>query len=149
MLIDQIADDLKTAMRAGDQVRVSVLRLVRAAIKNAEVAQGKHIDEAGVLTVFAREIRQRRESIEEFKKGNRGDLVAKEEAELVVLLSYLPQQLSREEIGAAARIVMAQVGATGPGDKGKVMQLLMAELRGKAEGREINEVVTELLAAHA
>ena len=149
MLIDQMADDLKTAMRAGDQVRVSVLRLVRAAIKNAEVAQGKPIDEAGVLTVFAREIRQRRESIDEFKKGNRGDLVAREEAELAILLSYLPQQLSKEEISAAARQVMTQVGATGPGDKGKVMQLLMAQLRGKAEGREINDVVTELLAAHA
>lgn len=148
-LQEQIGEDLKNAMRAGDQTRVSVLRLVRAAVKNAEVAQGKTLDDGGVLAAISREARQRRESIEEFKKGQRADLVAKEEAELAVLLTYLPQQLSREEIGAAAREVIAQVGARGPADKGKVMPVLMAQLRGKAEGQAINAVVTELLAAGA
>ncbi|MBI2886767.1 MAG: GatB/YqeY domain-containing protein [Chloroflexi bacterium] len=146
-LQEQIGEELKNAMRARDQTRVSVLRLVRAAVKNAEVAQGKTLDDGGVLVVISREARQRRESIEEFRKGHRDDLVAKEEAELAVLVSYLPQQLSREEISAAAREVIAQVGARGLADKGKVMPALMAQLRGKAEGQAINAVVTELLAA--
>lgn len=137
--------DLKEAMKSGDKTRLWVIRMVRARIQNAEIAQQKTLDGSDVLGLIAKEARERRESIAEFKKGNRQDLVEKEEAELAILVQYLPQQISRDEVVAAARQVIAEVGAKGPGDKGKVMPKLIAQLKGKAEGREINEVVTELL----
>jgi uncharacterized protein YqeY len=145
MLQEKLIADLRYAMKGGDKTRVEVLRMVRASIKNAEIAQQKSLDDPDVLGVIAKEVKQRRESITEFKKGNRQDLVDKEEAELSILLEYLPEQISREEIVATARQVIEEVGARGPGDKGKVMQKLIPQLKGKAEGREINEVVTELL----
>ena len=145
MLQDKVADDLRQAQKSGDKVRVTVLRLVKAGVKNAEIAQGAPIDDAGVIDVITREVKQHRESISEFTKGNRQDLVAKEEAELATLLEYLPKQLSREEVMAIVRQVIEQVGATGPGDKGKVMSQLMPQLKGRADGREANDIVTELL----
>ena len=132
-------------MKSGDKVRLEVIRLLRASIKNAEIKQQKSLEDPDILGVIATQAKQRRESIAEFAKGNRQDLVDKEEAELAILLEYLPQQISREEIVAAARQVIEEVGARGPGDKGKVMQKLMPQLKGKAEGRDINETVTELL----
>ncbi|KPJ51722.1 MAG: hypothetical protein AMJ37_04285 [Dehalococcoidia bacterium DG_18] len=145
MLQEKLMADLKEVMKAGDKTRLEVIRMVRARIKNAEIAKQKILDDSDVLDVIAREVKQRRESIAEFKKADRQDLVSKEEAELAILLEYLPQQMSREEILAAARRVIEEVGARGPGDKGKVMQSLIPQLKGKAEGRDINEVVTELL----
>lgn len=145
MLQEKLMNDLKAAMKSGDRRRQLVIQLVRAGIKNAEIAKQKTLDDAGVIDVIAREIKQRKESIEEFKKGNRQDLVAKEEAELAILLEYLPKQMSREEIIAAARQVIKEVDAQGPKDKGKVMQKLMPQLKGKAEGSTINEIVTGLL----
>ena len=138
-------DDLKQAMKAGDTVKRSVIRLTMAAIKNAEIARQKALEDSDVLGVIAKEIRQRKESIEAFKQGNRADLVAQEEAEMAILEGYMPAQMSRDEIIAEARKVIAEVGAGGLGDKGKVMPSLIAKLKGKADGRLINEVVTELL----
>lgn len=146
-LKQRLADDLKQAMRGGDTVKRSAIRLLMASIKNAEIAKQTTFGDADILGVIAKEVRQRQESIESFKQGNRPDLVAKEEAELAVLQGYLPQQMTREEIVAAARQVISEVGAQGLGDKGKVMPKLIAQLKGKADGREINEVVTELLAS--
>jgi uncharacterized protein YqeY len=144
-LKQKLTDDLKQAMRDGDKVRRSVIRLVMAAIKNAEIARQTTLDDTDILGVIAKEARQRQESIDAFKQGNRPDLVAQEEAELAVLKEYLPRQMTREEIIAAARQVIEKVGAQGPGDKGKVMPQLIAQLKGRADGREINAVVTELL----
>jgi hypothetical protein len=127
-------------------VEVSTLRLLLSEIKYAEIAQQKPADDSKVLDVIGREVKRRRESIEAFKKGNRGDLVAQEEAELAVLMSYLPRQMSREEVITAARQAMDAVGARGPGDKGKVMSQLMPQLKGKADGKEVSEIVSELLA---
>ena len=132
-------------MRSGDKVRVSVIRLVMAATKNAEIARRGTLEDADILGIIAKEIRQHHESIEAFKQGNRADLVTQEETELAVLSEYLPQQMTREELIAEARRVIAEVGAEGLGDKGKVMPELIAQLKGKADGREINAVVTELL----
>jgi len=133
-------------MRSGDKVRRSVIRLVIAAIRNAEIARQTALDDdTDILGIIAKEVRQRRESIEAFKQGDRQDLVAQEEAELTILNEYLPRQMSREEIIVAARQVIEGVGAQGPGDKGKVMPQLIAQLKGRADGREINVVVTELL----
>jgi len=144
-LKQKLSDDLKRALKAGDGVRVSVIRMLVAAMQNAEIARQAALDDAGILGLIAREIRQHQESIESFKKGNRPDLVAKEEAEMAILQSYLPVQASRDEIVAAARQIIGEVGAQGPGDKGKVMPRLISQFKGKADGRLINEVVTELL----
>jgi hypothetical protein len=144
-LKQKLTDDLKQAMKGGDKVRSLVIRLVMAAIKNAEIARQATSNDADILGVIAKQARQRQESIEAFKRGNRQDLVAQEEAELVVLNEYLPRQMPREEIIAEARRVIAEVGAVGLSDKGKVMSQIIAQLKGKADGREINAVVTELL----
>ena len=144
-LKDQLAEDLKDAMRANDERRKIAIRMVIAAVKNAEVAAMKPLDEAAVLGVVAKQVKQRKESIEEFEKAGRRDLVDQEAAELRVLEAYMPAQMPRDEIAAEARAVIAEVGASGPGDKGKVMSALMPRLAGRAEGRTINEVVTELL----
>ena len=142
---EQLGEDLKSAMRVGDAVRRSAIRMIRTAIKNAEIAQKKPLDDQGVVDILAREVRQRKESIAEFEKADRSDLVSKEQSELEVVLNYLPQQMSLAEITVEARNVIAKVGARGPADKGKVMGMLAPTLRGKADGREINEVVTKLL----
>ncbi len=140
-------NDLRQAMRGGDTLRRSVIRLALSAIKNAEIAKQAALEDKDILGVIAKEIRQRQESIEAFKQGNRQDLVAQEEAEMAVLQTYLPKQMTRDEIVAEARRVIEEVGAKGPGDKGKVMPKLIAELKGKADGREINAIVTELLSS--
>jgi len=146
-LKQKLVDDLKQAMRERDKVRGLVIRLAMAAIKNAEIARQADLDDGDILGIIAKEVRQRRESIEAFRQGNRQDLVAQEEAELAILQGYLPQQMTREEIMTEARRVIEEVGAQGPADKGKVMPKLMAHLKGRADGREINAVVTELLAS--
>jgi hypothetical protein len=144
-LTDQLLDDLKAAMRQRDETRVSVIRMVRAAITNAEIDRHGPLDDAAVLSLIERDAKRHRESIAAFRAGNRADLVAKEEAELTLLLSYLPEQLSREEIAAAARTVIAEAGATGPTAMGKVMSILAPRLKGKADGRLASQVVSELL----
>ena len=144
-LQQKLTDDLKRAMKGGDRVRTSVIRLTMAAIKNAEIARQASLNDTDILGIIAKQVKQRQESIESFKQGNRPDLVAQEEVEMAILNEYLPQQMSREEVVTEARRVIAEVGAAGPGDKGKVMPQLIAQLKGRADGRVINEVVTELL----
>ena len=146
-LKEKLNSDLREAVRGGDKVRRSVIRLVFAAVQNSEIARQAALEESDILGIIAKEARQRQESVEAFKQGNRQDLVAQEEAELAILQEYLPQQMARDEIIAEARRVIEEVGAQGPGDKGKVMPKLISELKGKADGREINEVVTELLSS--
>jgi len=146
-LEERLGNDLKQAMRGGDKVRRSVIRLVLAAVKNAEIARKAALEDNDVLGIIAKEARQRQESIEAFKQGNRHDLVAQEEGELAVLQEYLPRHMTRDVIVAEALRVIEEVVALGPGDKGKVMPKLIAQLKGKADGREINAVVTELLSS--
>ena len=148
-LKERFNNDLREALRSGDEHRKSALRMVLAALHNAEIEARGELDESAVLGVLAKEVKQRRESIEEFRKGGREDLVAREEAQLATIQPYLPQQMTREEIIEAARNVIAEVGARDPSDKGKVMPVLINQLRGRADGREINAVVTELLAGSA
>ncbi len=144
-LLDQLNSDLKSAMRAREELKMSVLRLLLSAINYAEIAQQKKLDDGGILQVIQKEIKQRRESIEAFEKGNRPELAAKEKAEMVMLQAYVPAQMGRDEILAIVQKVIDEVGAKGPGDKGKVMQKLMPQVRGKADGNEVNGIVTELL----
>ncbi|MBA4179992.1 MAG: aspartyl-tRNA amidotransferase [Anaerolinea sp.] len=144
-LQDQIQADLADAMRAKDEVRKSSIRMLIAALKNAQIEARKELDDAAVLAVVQKQVKQRRESIIEFRKGNREDLARQEEAEIAVLGEYLPAQASREEIVEAARKVIAETGASGPRDMGKVMPPLSKQFGASADGRTISEVVKELL----
>jgi uncharacterized protein YqeY len=146
-LAQKIRTDLEQSLRKKDQLRCSVLRLVLSSLHNAEIAQQKTLDDDGVLVVIDKEAKMRRESIEAFQKGNRQDLVDKEKAELAILLEYLPEQMTREQIVTEARKVISELGASSLKDKGRVMSQLMPQLRGKAQGQEISEVVTELLSS--
>jgi len=146
-LAQKIRTDLEQSMRKEDKRRCLVLRSVLASIRNAEIAQQKDLDDSGILVVIDKEAKMRRESIEAFEKGNRPDLVANEKAELEILLEYLPEQMSREEIAAAARKVISELGATSQKDKGKVMSQLMPQLRERAQGQEVSDVVSELLSS--
>jgi hypothetical protein len=145
VLKQKLNDDMHQAMKAGDKVKVGVLRLLLSAVHNGEIARQVDFSDSDIFGVIAKEIRQREESIESFKAGNRSDLVAQEEIEMAVLKTYQPKQASREEIVEYARKIIAEVGAQNQRDKGKVMPKLVAEFKGKADGRVINEVVTELL----
>ena len=145
-LKDRLMADLQESMKKGDTVRRDVIRYLRSAIGNEEVTQKvESLDDAAVAEIISRQVKQRRESIESFRKGNRHDLVAKEEAELSILTAYLPQQMSRDELTALARQAIKDVGAQGPADRGKVMGRLMSLIKGKADGRDVNEVVAALL----
>jgi uncharacterized protein YqeY len=144
-LLDKLNEDLKSAMRGKEQTRMTVLRMVLSAINYSEIAQQKKLDDAGIITVISREIKQRRESIEAYEKGNRQDLADKEKTELAMLQAYMPAQMSCDEITSLVQKVIEEVGAKGPGDKGKVMQKLMPQVKGKADGGEVNTIVTELL----
>jgi uncharacterized protein YqeY len=146
-LTQKIRTDLEQSIRKEDKRRCLVLRSVLSSIRNAEIAQQKDLDDSGILVVIDKEAKMRRESIEAFEKGNRPDLVANEKAELAILLEYLPEQMSREEIAAAARKVISELGATSQKDKGKVMSQLMPQLRGRAQGQEVSDVVSELLSS--
>jgi uncharacterized protein YqeY len=146
-LAQKIRNDLEQSIRKDDKRRCLVLRSVLASIRNAEIAQQKDLDDSGILVVIDKEAKMRRESIEAFEKGNRPDLVTNEKAELAILLEYLPEQMSREEIAAAARKIISEIGATSQKDKGKVMSQLMPQLRGRAQGQEVSDVVSELLSS--
>ncbi len=144
-LKEQIRSDMADAMRSGDTQRRDTLRMLAAAIKQVEVDDQTTLDDAGVLAVLNKQAKQRRESIAEYEKAGRADLVASEQDELVIIESYLPQMMSREEIAAIAAPIVAELGASGPKDMGKVMGRLMPQVKGKADGRDVNEVVRALL----
>ncbi len=143
----QIEADLKEAMRSGDAARKRALRTLITAISRAERAgeELRELSDEEILQIIAKEAKKREESIEAYERGGRADLVAEERAELEVLRAYLPRQLTREEIEARAREVIAEVGANSPRDMGKVMKVLMAEMRGRADGRLVNQIVRDLL----
>ncbi len=145
--IERLTSDLHQAVKQKDEKRRSTLRMLLASIKNAEIAKQKQLDDTDVLSVLAKEAKQRRESIELFKQGNRQDLVAGEEAELAIINEYLPSQLTHDELIDMVKKAIAETGATSPRDKGKVMSLLVPQTKGRAEGKDVNDIVTELLNA--
>lgn len=144
-LQDRLVEDIKDAMRQKDELRRTTLRMIRSAIQYEEIAKREPLDDIGVVDILSRMVRQHQESITEFQRGNRPDMVEREEAELEIVRNYLPEQLSGDEIAELARKIIADVGAAGPGDMGKVMGQLMPHVRGKADGGEVSRVVTELL----
>ena len=140
-----IFSGLKEAMLNKDEVRRSTLRLLRAAIQNEEIARLKELDDEDVVSIVNRQIKQRRDSISAFKLGNRTDLVQRENAELDILLEFVPPQMTAEEIALLTRQIIQDLNASGPQDKGKVMGELMPQVRGKADGAIVSSVVSELL----
>ncbi len=141
----RLNDDLKQAMRDKDTLRRDVIRYLRSEVRNQEIRDQKELDDAGVIQVLSRQAQQRRDSVEVYKDADRQDLADKEESELSVILSYLPQQMTRDEIVELVNRVVGEVGASGPADMGKVMGSIMPQVRGKAEGREVNAIVQETL----
>ena len=146
-LKEQLSMDMTDAMRSGDKEKRDTLRLLLSAIKQVEVDEKTDLvdnDEA-VMVILNKQAKQRRESIDEYGAAGRQDLVDEEQAQLVLIETYLPAQMSREEVAAAARKVIEETGAAGPQDTGKVMGRLMPQVKGKADGRLVNEVVRDLL----
>jgi uncharacterized protein YqeY len=144
-LKERLQNDLKHAMRQRDEVRKRTLRMALAAIKNQEIEARGELSDADVAAILQKEAKQRHETLDELAGVDRPDLVAAEQAELGVLAEYLPKQLGREEIADLARQVIADVGAEGPRQMGQVMRVMMPQLKGRADGKLVNEVVRELL----
>ncbi len=142
---EKLNEDLKAAMKAGDALKTSTVRMLKAAINNAEMAKKASFTDEEVFRVIAASIKQRRDSIEQYKKGNRPELAAQEEAELVILQSYLPAQMSEEELRALVARVIAETGAGAVKDMGKVMGKLMPLLKGRAENSLVSSIVKENL----
>ena len=145
-LKDQLDADLKAAMRDKDAVKLSVVRMLKSAIKYREIEVMKPLDDAGVLQVISSEIKRHKDSVEQYRAGNRADLVEKEEAEIAVLQGWLPAQLTEAEVRAKVDAAVQQVGAKGPKDMGAVMKALLPEVQGKADGKLVSELVKARLA---
>jgi uncharacterized protein len=144
-LKDRITEDMKTAMRAKDAARLSTIRMLLAACKQREVDERIVLDDAMVVALVDRMIKQRRDSIAAFEQGGRADLVAKESAEIEVLQPYLPQRLAANELAAAVTDLVAALGATGPGDMGRVMAAAKAKFAGKADMAVLSTAVKQAL----
>jgi uncharacterized protein len=145
-LKERLADELKVAMKARDELKLATIRQIRASVKNREIDLKRELDDQGISEVIASLGKQRRESIRMFREAGRDDLVAKEEKELEILLTFLPQQLSREEVAALVAQAVAESGAQGAKDMGKVMKVLMPRVSGRADGKLVNDLVREELA---
>ncbi|TDN63019.1 GatB/YqeY domain-containing protein [Paraburkholderia sp. BL10I2N1] len=145
-LKDQINDDMKAAMRARETERLGTIRLLLAAIKQREVDERVTIDDTAVTAVIDKMIKQRKDSISQFEAAGRNDLVEKEAAELAVLSAYMPQQLSEAEVAAEVQAAVAQTGAAGPQDMGKVMGVLKPKLAGRADMTAVSGLVKAALA---
>lgn len=148
-LKEKLTADMKEAMKAREEgrQRLGVIRMVRGAIRQQEIDGQKELDDDAVLAVISKEVKQRRDSIEEFKKGGREDLVVQNEAEIAVLMAYLPQQMAEGEIRKLVQDAIAAAGASSPKEMGKVMKELMPKVKGRADGKLVNQIVRELLNA--
>lgn len=144
---DQLTEDMKQAMkdRENGKLRLSVIRMVRANIKNLEINEKKELNDEEVLSVLMKEVKMRQDSLEEFQKAGRSELVSQAEEEIKILKKYLPEALSDEELKGIVADVIAEVGAASPKDMGKVMPAVMAKTKGRADGKRINALVRELL----
>jgi len=144
-LKETLNEDLKTSLKAGEKLKLSTIRMLLSEIKNAEIAKRGELTDEELLAVAAREARKRNEAIEEFSKGGRQDLVDKETYELSVLEQYLPEQMPEDEVRRIVAETIEEVGASTPADLGKVMGSLMPKVKGKADGKKVNQLVREML----
>lgn len=144
-LVERLTDDMKQAMKNKDKLKLSVIRMVKSSIKNEEINQGKELSDDEVLTVLTRELKQRRDSLQEFEKAGRDDLAAASRDEIAVLMEYMPEQLGEDDIRKLVAEAIEQSGASSKKDMGKVMGVLMPKVKGRADGALVNKIVQELL----
>ena len=144
-LKERLSKELGQSMKAGEKIKVLTIRMILSGIKNAEIAKRGELDDDELLSVLAREGKKRKEAIEEFKKGNRQDLVDRETEELRIIEDYLPEQLTDDELWGIISETIDEVGASSPGDLGKVMGRVMPKLKGRADGKLVNKMVRETL----
>ena len=144
-LKQRLADELKNAMKNKDQLRKNVITMIRADIKQIEVDKRVELTEDDIIGIISKQAKQRRDSIEEFEKGGREDLVEQAKQEVDLLMEYLPEQLSEEEVEIIIKEVIAETGATSMKDMGKIMAAAMPKLKGKADGKIVNQVVKKVL----
>ena len=146
-LKEQLTEDMKTAMKAKEagKQELSVIRMVRSAIRQIEIDSKKELDDAAVMDIISKEVKMRKDSIEEFRKGDREDLVAQNESEISILMKYLPTQLTEDEVRAFVQDVVAVTGAATAKDMGKVMAALMPKVKGRADGKLVNTLVRAAL----
>ncbi len=144
-LKDQLTRDLKAAMKAGDSLKKETVRLLRSAIRNAEIDRGHELSHEETLAILSKQAKQRRDSIEQYQQAGRADLAKRETQELTVINAYLPRQLSDDEITDRANAVITELGVSGMAAMGPVMQRLAAELQGRADGKRISRIVRSLL----
>jgi hypothetical protein len=142
---EKLNHNLKDAMRANDELRKRTVRMALSAIKNIEIDKKIELDEAGILAILQKEVKNRRETIEGAQQAGRGDLIAEAETEIAILEEFLPRALTAEELEALARAAIAEVGATSPREMGSVMKLLTPKVQGRADGKEVSQVVQKLL----
>jgi uncharacterized protein YqeY len=144
-LADRLVEDMKQAMKDKDKTRLSVIRMVRNAIKNAEIEAKRTLAEDEIIAVLQRELKQRRESLQAFETAGRTELADEVNQEIAVLMEYLPEPLSEEELRRIVRDTITEVGAAKKSDMGKVMAALMPKVKGRADGRKVNQMVQQLL----
>jgi hypothetical protein len=147
-ILDQLNDDMKAAMKAKDKDRLTTIRMIKSTIQNEEIAKGSTLDADEELAILSREKKQRLESLEEFKKANRDDLVEKIEAELEVVDQYLPQQLTDDEVKQIVQETIDEVGAESMKDMGRVMSAVMPKVKGRTDGGKVNQLVKEILSSN-
>lgn len=144
-LSDRLNDDMKQAMRSQDKFKLSTIRMVRASVKNQEIDLKRPLDDNEVLDILSREIKQRKDSLQEFKKAGRDDLVTNLAAEIDIISVYLPQQLTEEEIKVIVQQTIQETGASSKAEMGKVMTALMPKVKGRADGKLVNQLVQQFL----
>lgn len=144
-LSERLNDDMKQAMRNQDKFKLSVIRMVRSSIKNLEIDLKRTLNDDEVLDILNRELKQRKDSLQEFEKAGRDDLAESVKAEIEIICEYLPQQLSEEEIKAIVQQTIREIGASSKADMGKVMSALMPKVKGRADGKLVNQTVQQLL----
>lgn len=144
-LSERLNEDMKSLMKSGDKFALSVVRMLRSAVKNAEIDARKTLDDAAVLDILTREVKQRRDAMQEFEKAGRADLVEQAKAELEVIQRYMPKPLTEEELARLVEETIRETGAASKADMGKVMSALMPKVKGRADGKQVNAAVQRLL----
>ena len=144
-IVDQLVEDMKAAMKSGDKVKLNTIRQLRAQLKDAQIALGRELTDDDAISVLNNAAKKRKEAMEMYKQGGRTDLADKEAAELAVIQDYLPEQLSREELEKVIDEAIAKVNATTMQDMGKVMGVVMPQVRGRADGKQVQQIVRNRL----